>query len=172
MPIQPTQGDHDSTSFDSNLSLPQLQRNSCVKSLDVRDAPQDGDGDGSGHGSLPVLPIDSRAELPPEVALLLETMDREENRRKEMAELQFQELMNSQDKERQKMLKTIEFMVSKFQERLIEAKTKHWCTVCLKEATLYCCWTGSYCNATCQTKHWMEGHKRVCTRKRRESVNS
>ncbi|CAB3386326.1 Hypothetical predicted protein [Cloeon dipterum] len=56
---------------------------------------------------------------------------------------------------------------AEMKQTIDEVKRKTWCTVCLNEGTLYCCWNTSYCGFPCQRKHWTE-HKRTCKAK---SVN-
>ncbi|XP_037956524.1 protein kinase C-binding protein 1 isoform X2 [Teleopsis dalmanni] len=31
-----------------------------------------------------------------------------------------------------------------------------WCSICLREANLYCCWNTAYCEQRCQEIHWAE----------------
>lgn len=38
--------------------------------------------------------------------------------------------------------------------RVQETKSKQWCAHCFKEAQFYCCWNTSYCDYSCQQKHW------------------
>ncbi|XP_059479035.1 MYND-type zinc finger-containing chromatin reader ZMYND8-like [Neocloeon triangulifer] len=45
-----------------------------------------------------------------------------------------------------------------------EVKRKTWCSVCLIEASLYCCWNTSYCSFHCQKRHWPD-HKNMCKSK-------
>ncbi|VDP29197.1 unnamed protein product [Schistosoma margrebowiei] len=33
-------------------------------------------------------------------------------------------------------------------------KRRQWCAYCGRIAYYYCCWNTSYCNSTCQSKHW------------------
>ncbi|KAL1490328.1 hypothetical protein ABEB36_013042 [Hypothenemus hampei] len=47
-------------------------------------------------------------------------------------------------------------------KRVEEAKSKQWCTTCLKEAQFYCCWNTSYCDYPCQQKDW-PNHMSKCT---------
>ncbi|CAH8842819.1 unnamed protein product [Trichobilharzia szidati] len=42
-----------------------------------------------------------------------------------------------------------------------EAKKRQWCAYCGNLAYYYCCWNTSYCNNTCQTKHWT-AHSQSC----------
>lgn len=46
--------------------------------------------------------------------------------------------------------------------RIQEAKSKQWCAQCFKEAQFYCCWNTSYCDYSCQQKHWPK-HVSKCT---------
>lgn len=46
--------------------------------------------------------------------------------------------------------------------RVQAAKSKQWCAQCLKEAQFYCCWNTSYCDYSCQQKHWPK-HMATCT---------
>jgi len=45
---------------------------------------------------------------------------------------------------------------------IIATKRKQWCAFCLKEALFYCCWNTSYCDYSCQQKHWPV-HSMYCT---------
>lgn len=47
-------------------------------------------------------------------------------------------------------------------KRVQEAKSKQWCAQCFKEAQFYCCWNTSYCDYSCQQKHWLK-HMPKCT---------
>ncbi len=53
---------------------------------------------------------------------------------------------------------------SKFEslkKEISKAKRKSWCTVCSKEADLYCCLWVLYCSEECRAKHW-ETHHNYC----------
>ncbi|CAG2122385.1 unnamed protein product, partial [Medioppia subpectinata] len=51
-----------------------------------------------------------------------------------------------------------------FEKSIDEIKRKQWCTNCLKEAILPCCWNTCYCTVECQHKHWSL-HSKTCRRR-------
>ncbi|XP_054165482.1 MYND-type zinc finger-containing chromatin reader ZMYND8-like [Oppia nitens] len=54
-------------------------------------------------------------------------------------------------------------------ERSIDdMKRKQWCTNCLKEAILPCCWNTCYCTVECQHKHWAI-HSKTCRRRQQSN---
>ncbi|XP_053951134.1 uncharacterized protein LOC128858692 isoform X1 [Anastrepha ludens] len=41
-------------------------------------------------------------------------------------------------------------------------KRKQWCYWCLNEAIYLCCFRAAYCSQVCQSRHWKDGHSKVC----------
>ncbi|XP_073835390.1 zinc finger MYND domain-containing protein 11-like [Musca autumnalis] len=41
-------------------------------------------------------------------------------------------------------------------------KRKLWCYWCLDEAIYLCCFRAAYCSEICQSRHWKDGHSKVC----------
>lgn len=41
-------------------------------------------------------------------------------------------------------------------------KRKQWCYWCLNEAIYLCCFRAAYCSQICQSRHWKDGHSKVC----------
>lgn len=65
------------------------------------------------------------------------------------------EMKKSMDKERSKVINDTRRQCEIERIRSIdETKKKQWCANCFKEAEFYCCWNTSYCNESCQRKHW------------------
>uniref|UniRef100_A0A182TXC6 Protein kinase C-binding protein 1 n=1 Tax=Anopheles melas TaxID=34690 RepID=A0A182TXC6_9DIPT len=73
-----------------------------------------------------------------------------------------QELRQSLEQEKKRALVEQREQLQRDKQRAVQsAKQKQWCKRCLKEAKFYCCWNTSYCEVSCQEKHWNE-HKDVC----------
>lgn len=51
------------------------------------------------------------------------------------------------------------------------AKKKQWCVVCMREATLFCCWNAAYCSYLCQRAHWAE-HTKNCGQESTVNANN
>lgn len=50
-----------------------------------------------------------------------------------------------------------------WEQRVAEVKRKQWCTNCLAEGILPCCWNTCYCSVECQHAHWPL-HAKSCRR--------
>lgn len=100
----------------------------------------------------------------PEARIRLLEMELEKEKtshQKEVADIKancdrmLSEMKKNLDKERQRIVNEVRKQCELERIRSVdEAKRKQWCANCLKEAQFYCCWNTSYCNHTCQRKHW------------------
>uniref|UniRef100_A0A182JQ06 Protein kinase C-binding protein 1 n=1 Tax=Anopheles christyi TaxID=43041 RepID=A0A182JQ06_9DIPT len=73
-----------------------------------------------------------------------------------------QELRQSLEQEKKRAMIDQRQQLMREKQRAVQlAKQKQWCKRCLREAKFYCCWNTSYCEVSCQEKHWDE-HKDVC----------
>lgn len=65
------------------------------------------------------------------------------------------EMKKSMEKERMRAINETRKQCEMERIRSVEdTKKKLWCANCGKEALFYCCWNTSYCNHTCQKRHW------------------
>ncbi|KAK4469761.1 hypothetical protein MN116_007281 [Schistosoma mekongi] len=56
--------------------------------------------------------------------------------------------------------------------KIVDAvKRRQWCAYCGRIAYYYCCWNTSYCNVTCQSKHW-SFHINSCVQARNLANNT
>ncbi len=58
-------------------------------------------------------------------------------------------------------LQTLRSKFESLKKEISLAKRKSWCTVCSKEADLYCCLWVLYCSEECRVKDW-ETHHNYC----------
>lgn len=96
------------------------------------------------------------------IRLLEMELEKEKNlRQKEIVdnkanyERMLTEMKKNMDKDRARAINEVRKQCESERIRSVEeTKRKQWCANCLKEAQFYCCWNTSYCNHTCQRKHW------------------
>ncbi|KAK7865872.1 hypothetical protein R5R35_003987 [Gryllus longicercus] len=55
----------------------------------------------------------------------------------------------------------VDKMAQSYMKMMHKVQKKIWCTVCLGEATLHCCWGVDYCSQKCRDEHWESEHSVV-----------
>uniref|UniRef100_A0A182PKP0 Protein kinase C-binding protein 1 n=1 Tax=Anopheles epiroticus TaxID=199890 RepID=A0A182PKP0_9DIPT len=83
-----------------------------------------------------------------------------------------QELRKSLEQEKKIALNEQRKQMQQEKVRAVQiTKQKQWCKRCHREAKFYCCWNTSYCDMTCQEKHWDE-HKDTCNQVKEKKARS
>ncbi|XP_011187292.1 zinc finger MYND domain-containing protein 11 isoform X1 [Zeugodacus cucurbitae] len=68
-------------------------------------------------------------------------------------------------KKNEKLLANVEKLkasIKKHEHEKKILKRKQWCYWCLNEAIYLCCFRAAYCSQVCQSRHWKDGHSKVC----------
>ncbi|XP_067637957.1 uncharacterized protein [Eurosta solidaginis] len=74
-------------------------------------------------------------------------------------------LVSATQKKNEKLLANIDKLkesIKKHEHEKKILKRKQWCYWCLNEAIYLCCFRAAYCSQVCQSRHWKDGHSKVC----------
>ncbi|XP_004525063.1 zinc finger MYND domain-containing protein 11 isoform X2 [Ceratitis capitata] len=74
-------------------------------------------------------------------------------------------LVAATQKKNEKLMANIEKLkesIKKHEHEKKILKRKQWCYWCLNEAIYLCCFRAAYCSQVCQSRHWKDGHSKVC----------